>query len=51
MRPIVGIAQSVRPLNRHHLELAARVREGIRDAGAIAFEFPCTPTASNHPII
>ena len=39
MRPIVGIAQSgsdLSPCNRHHLELAARVREGIRDAGGVA---------------
>jgi dihydroxy-acid dehydratase len=44
--PIVGIAQSgsdLSPCNRHHLELAARVREGIRDAGGIAFEFPMHP--------
>ena len=31
------------PCNRHHLELAARVREGIRGAGGIAFEFPVHP--------
>jgi len=31
------------PCNRHHLELAKRVREGIRDAGGIAFEFPVHP--------
>ena len=31
------------PCNRHHLELAERVRDGIRDAGGIAFEFPCHP--------
>src|SRR6266436_455698 len=45
-KPIVGIAQSgsdLSPCNRHHLELAARVREGIRDAGGIAFEFPMHP--------
>ncbi|MFN3350179.1 IlvD/Edd family dehydratase [Pseudorhodoplanes sp.] len=45
-KPIVGIAQTgndLSPCNRHHLELAARVREGIRDAGGIAFEFPCHP--------
>src|SRR6201987_495905 len=44
--PFVGIAQSgsaLSPGNRHHLELAARVREGIRDAGGIAFEFPMHP--------
>ena len=44
--PIVGIAQTgsdLSPCNRHHLELAKRVREGIRDAGGIAFEFPVHP--------
>src|ERR1700694_209745 len=41
-RPIIGIAQSgsdLSPCNRHHLQLAQLVREGVRDAGAIAFEF------------
>jgi dihydroxy-acid dehydratase len=45
-KPIVGIAQTgsdLSPCNRHHLELAKRVREGIRDAGGIAFEFPMHP--------
>jgi dihydroxy-acid dehydratase len=45
-RPIVGIAQTgsdLSPCNRHHLELAHRVRAGIRDAGGIAFEFPVHP--------
>jgi dihydroxy-acid dehydratase len=45
-KPIVGIAQTgsdLSPCNRHHLELAHRVREGIRSAGGIAFEFPCHP--------
>jgi dihydroxy-acid dehydratase len=45
-KPIIGIAQSgsdLSPCNRHHLELAKRVREGIRDAGGIAFEFPTHP--------
>src|SRR6266705_2461560 len=45
-RPIIGIAQSgsdLSPCNRHHLELAQRVREGIRDAGGIAIEFPVHP--------
>jgi dihydroxy-acid dehydratase len=44
--PIIGIAQTgsdLSPCNRHHLELAKRVREGIRSAGGIAFEFPCHP--------
>src|SRR6202046_4173540 len=45
-KPIIGIAQTgsdLAPCNRHHLELARRVREGIRDAGGIAFEFPVHP--------
>jgi len=45
-KPIIGIAQTgsdLAPCNRHHLELAHRVREGIRTAGGIAFEFPCHP--------
>jgi dihydroxy-acid dehydratase len=45
-KPIIGIAQTgsdLSPCNRHHLELASRVRDGIRDAGGIAFEFPCHP--------
>lgn len=45
-KPIIGIAQTgsdLSPCNRHHLELAKRVREGIRSAGGIAFEFPVHP--------
>ncbi|KAK1139829.1 hypothetical protein N8T08_011155 [Aspergillus melleus] len=45
-KPIIGIAQSgsdLSPCNRHHLELVKRVREGIRMAGGIAFEFPTHP--------
>ena len=45
-KPIIGIAQSgsdLSPCNRHHLELAKRVRDGIRDAGGIPFEFPTHP--------
>jgi dihydroxy-acid dehydratase len=45
-KPIIGIAQTgsdLSPCNRHHLELAHRVREGIRTAGGIAFEFPVHP--------
>ncbi len=45
-KPIIGIAQTgsdLSPCNRHHIELAKRVREGIRSAGGIAFEFPCHP--------
>jgi len=45
-RPIIGIAQTgsdLSPCNRHHLDLAARVRAGIRDAGGIPMEFPVHP--------
>jgi dihydroxy-acid dehydratase len=45
-KPIIGIAQTgsdLSPCNRHHLELAKRVREGVRTAGGVAFEFPCHP--------
>jgi dihydroxy-acid dehydratase len=45
-KPIIGIAQTgsdLSPCNRHHLELAQRVREGIRAAGGIAMEFPTHP--------
>ncbi|MFN7166154.1 MAG: IlvD/Edd family dehydratase [Pannonibacter sp.] len=45
-KPIIGIAQTgsdLSPCNRHHLELAKRVREGIVAAGGICFEFPVHP--------
>ncbi|MEP4034749.1 IlvD/Edd family dehydratase [Roseibium polysiphoniae] len=45
-KPIIGIAQTgsdLSPCNRHHIELAKRVREGIREAGGICFEFPVHP--------
>jgi dihydroxy-acid dehydratase len=45
-KPIIGIAQTgsdLSPCNRHHIELAKRVRDGIRDAGGVAFEFPVHP--------
>jgi dihydroxy-acid dehydratase len=45
-KPIIGIAQSgsdLSPCNRHHLDLALRVREGIREAGGVAIEFPTHP--------
>ncbi len=44
--PIIGIAQTgsdLSPCNRHHLVLANRVRDGIRDAGGIPLEFPVHP--------
>jgi dihydroxy-acid dehydratase len=45
-KPIIGIAQTgsdLSPCNRHHIELAKRVRDGIVAAGGIAFEFPVHP--------
>ncbi|MDF2233582.1 dihydroxy-acid dehydratase family protein [Albimonas sp. CAU 1670] len=45
-KPIIGIAQSgsdLSPCNRPLMEHAKRVREGIREAGGICFEFPVHP--------
>jgi dihydroxy-acid dehydratase len=45
-KPIIGIAQTgsdLAPCNRHHRDLAWRVRDGIRDSGGIPLEFPCHP--------
>ncbi len=45
-KPIIGIAQTgsdLSPCNRHHLVLAERVREGVREAGGIVIEFPVHP--------
>ena len=45
-KPLIGIAQTgsaLSPCNRHPLELATRVREGLTAAGGVAFEFPCHP--------
>lgn len=45
-RPIIGIAQTgsdLTPCNRHHVVLAERVKDGIRDAGGIPLEFPIHP--------
>ncbi|MGH7041664.1 MAG: dihydroxy-acid dehydratase, partial [Acetobacteraceae bacterium] len=45
-KPIIGIAQTgsdLAPCNRHHLDLATRIRDGIRDAGGIPLEFPVHP--------
>lgn len=45
-RPIIGIAQTgsdLAPCNRHHLQLASRVKDGIRDAGGVPIEFPIHP--------
>ena len=49
-KPIIGIAQSgsdLSPCNRIHLDLATRVRDGIRDAGGIPIEFPVHPIFEN----
>src|SRR5437868_9073468 len=49
-KPIIGIAQTgsdISPCNRVHLELARRVRDGIRDAGGIPMEFPTHPIFEN----
>lgn len=49
-RPIIGIAQTgsdLSPCNRIHLELAQRVRDGIRDAGGIPMEYPVHPIFEN----
>ncbi len=45
-KPIIGIAQTgndLTPCNRHHLELAKRVRDGIIAAGGVPMEFPVHP--------
>ena len=45
-KPIIGIAQTgsdLSPCNRHHIELAKRVRDGITAAGGICLEFPVHP--------
>ncbi|MCT8998872.1 IlvD/Edd family dehydratase [Chelativorans intermedius] len=45
-KPLIGIAQTgsdLSPCNRHHMELAKRLRAGIEAAGGIPFEFPCHP--------
>jgi dihydroxy-acid dehydratase len=44
-KPVIGIAQTgndLTPCNRHHIQLATRVKEGIRDAGGIHLSFLCT---------
>src|SRR6476620_5167927 len=49
-KPIIGIAQSgsdLNPCNRIHLETVKRVREGVREAGGIALEFPLHPIFEN----
>ena len=49
-KPIVGIAQTgsdLAPCNRIHVDLAKRVKDGIRDAGGIPMEFPVHPIFEN----
>jgi dihydroxy-acid dehydratase len=49
-KPIVGIAQTgsdLAPCNRHHLELASRIKDGIREAGGVPLEFPVHPIFEN----
>ncbi|SDK52630.1 IlvD/Edd family dehydratase [Billgrantia gudaonensis] len=49
-RPIIGICQSgsdLTPCNRHHVDLAQRVKDGIRAAGGVPFEFPMHPIHEN----
>jgi xylonate dehydratase len=49
-KPLIGIAQSgsdINPCNRIHLETVKRVREGVREAGGIALEFPLHPIFEN----
>ncbi|KQI67515.1 dihydroxy-acid dehydratase [Loktanella sp. 3ANDIMAR09] len=45
-KPIIGIAQTgsdLSPCNRHHIELAKRVRDGIIAAGGVPIEIPVHP--------
>lgn len=45
-KPIIAIAQTgsdLSPCNRHHLELAKRVRDGVIAAGGTALEVPVHP--------
>lgn len=45
-KPIIGIAQTgsdLSPCNRHHIELAKRVRDGIVAAGGTCIEIPVHP--------
>ena len=49
-KPIIGICQSgsdLTPCNRHHIELVKRVKDGIRGAGGVPFEFPMHPIHEN----
>ncbi|MGM0983270.1 MAG: IlvD/Edd family dehydratase [Pseudomonadota bacterium] len=49
-KPIIGVCQSgsdLTPCNRHHIELVKRVKDGIRAAGGVPFEFPMHPIHEN----
>ncbi|AMD01496.1 IlvD/Edd family dehydratase [Halomonas chromatireducens] len=49
-KPIIGISQSgsdLTPCNRHHIELVKRVKDGVRAAGGVPFEFPMHPIHEN----
>ncbi|MGQ7261868.1 IlvD/Edd family dehydratase [Vreelandella sp. V005] len=49
-KPIIGICQSgsdLTPCNRHHIDLVKRVKDGIRAAGGVPFEFPMHPIHEN----
>ena len=45
-KPIIAIAQTgsdLSPCNRHHIELAKRIRDGIIAAGGVPLEMPVHP--------
>jgi len=45
-KPIIGIAQTgsdLSPCNRHHIDLARRVRDGVAAAGGVVMEIPVHP--------
>ena len=45
-QPIIGIAQTgsdLSPCNKIHVELAERLKAGIRESGGIPFVFPVHP--------
>ena len=45
-KPIIGIAQTgsdLSPCNRHHIELAKRVRDGVVSSGGTVMEIPVHP--------
>ena len=49
-KPIIGIAQTgsdLSPCNRHHLELAKRVRDGITAAGGACVRISGSPNSGD----